>query len=249
MRNAHIQITWRELALILAILLTAAVIFLPLLGRARECARRASCPNNLKQWGLICQMFANESAGNTMPPVSPVVDNWIMDMNAVYPEYLNDPGLLVCPSSTFGVPGVFELKNNRRHPDTAVGSFHPDCAWSACYIYTGFALWSDEQALALANVYYGLPAEAIAQDIHTLIGALPKGVPESPEPWGPPIMWDRIEPDGQTAHQPAGANVLFGDGHVEYLRFSWYNPSKRFPATLVAAEVFGGVPTLSEDCY
>ena len=45
----------------------SAAILLPALARAREAARRASCANNLKQWGLIFKMYANESKGQKYP--------------------------------------------------------------------------------------------------------------------------------------------------------------------------------------
>ncbi|HPM84397.1 MAG TPA: DUF1559 domain-containing protein, partial [Candidatus Anammoximicrobium sp.] len=38
-----------------------AAILLPALARAREAARRSSCANNLKQWGLIFKMYDGEN--------------------------------------------------------------------------------------------------------------------------------------------------------------------------------------------
>ncbi|MCA1902743.1 MAG: DUF1559 domain-containing protein [Candidatus Hydrogenedens sp.] len=87
---------------------------MPALARARESARRASCQNNLKQWGLVFKMYSGESAGGKYPPV-PMEYTTAIDCDqigfpsmgnksiivagpspkAVYPEYLTDVNILI----------------------------------------------------------------------------------------------------------------------------------------------------------
>lgn len=251
-------LTWRELVVAIILLGVLAVIFLPSLARSREYARRSSCQNNLKQWGLIAKMFANEHQG-VLPPVSPVPNNWFMDMAAIYPEYLTDPAIAVCPNSPLGRPDIFHLQNVFQHPNDKIGQFHPDCVSSLFYIYTGYAVTSDAEAIALADALEGnVSGEAdLILDVPIWTGQPAGQSTDMADPQNlamqlsrQPVMWDRIALNQQDLnHNPSGANVLYLDGHVEFRKYGYYNAESQFPVTPVSAEVFSTLPALSVDCY
>ena len=128
MKRGRRGFTLIELLVVIAIIAILAAILLPALARAREAARRASCQNNLKQWGITFKMFANESNGERYPGLQwgsfPAYDCDLGDnatilaspqaipatgesafsanVNEIYPEYLTDPELYRCPSDPSG---------------------------------------------------------------------------------------------------------------------------------------------------
>jgi len=220
-------------------------VLLPVLGRAREASRRASCQNNLKQMGLIFKMYANESKGEVFPPLSLYRDNWMADATVLYPEYLTDLNVLVCPASPFQRAGAF----NSGGPGNGV---QPECVSSLFYIYTGYLIGSDEEAVALFDA---TASQWPASDMKSLDLAVPEfpgsGRRACSAQSDIPVLWDRVplRPD-EFAHQPLGINVLHMDGHVEFVKYSHYNNSSFFPATRVSAETFGSVPPqMPGHCY
>lgn len=107
-----------ELLVVIAIIGILAAILLPALARARESARRSSCSNNLKEWGIIFKMYAGESEGELYPPMQFFNPGAPADFGmacgpaarAVFPEYLTDPAILICPSDAVDTVAVLQCQ-------------------------------------------------------------------------------------------------------------------------------------------
>ncbi len=88
---------WPALATGMVVLCVMGAVLLPVLSRTREASRRATSQNNMKQLGIIFKMYANESDGERYPRLAKDIEAWAPDLSALYGKYLNDPALVISP--------------------------------------------------------------------------------------------------------------------------------------------------------
>lgn len=209
---------------LLAILLVGALavtailvaIGAPALDKAQHAAEMAECQNNLKQLGVVLKLWSNEHH-DLYPPLSADAGHFLFRSQDLYPEYIGDPAVLICPSD----PSV---------PHAHVPSDMDDHS----YFYLGYAVTSESEARAFLAAYekHVRANDVFEGDLSVRHGEGIKGgdallrlrdgverfyVADLANPLAVqeqaasiPVMFDRAP-----HHQPESINVLYLDGHVE----------------------------------
>jgi prepilin-type N-terminal cleavage/methylation domain-containing protein len=85
-----------ELLVVIAIIALLMAILLPTLSRVRKQAKAVGCQSNLKQWGLIFSMYANEN-DTRFPGWVESAEPWPQVLKALWPYHRDTNDLFLCP--------------------------------------------------------------------------------------------------------------------------------------------------------
>jgi prepilin-type N-terminal cleavage/methylation domain-containing protein/prepilin-type processing-associated H-X9-DG protein len=178
-----------------------------------------ACPSDT-QYNSATNFRLREPHPDDDTPSGAVHPDCMTAMSYIYTGYLNATddeilGGLVIYTWVDTVLPISQIRTNKwRDSAVNMASF-------------GFYNWGNASSSSLHRLSSGI-GRFLITDINSLFQSGGTGASIAP------IMWDQISTDlNDFNHVPAGINVLYMDGHVDFIRYNFMNP--HFPATPVNA--------------
>ncbi len=232
---ARVRAPRRSYVRLVAAAAAIALLSLPIfytLGKSREAARRASTQGNMKQFGLIFKMYANESPGERWPQLADADGAWTPNLAPLFGKLVTDTQFMV----------------SEQHPDRNRLKKELEDAWSSprpdfekaegivgeSFAYLGYTVKNeaDFEALLRARAEQQIPSDDIApagngeNSLQPLREGVERflitdinnaGASSSAQSSIPVLIeiatWKHRESDDDFK----GANVLYMDGHVVFV--------------------------------
>jgi prepilin-type N-terminal cleavage/methylation domain-containing protein/prepilin-type processing-associated H-X9-DG protein len=214
-----------ELLVVIAIIAILAAILFPVFAQARATARKAACVSNLKQIGLAFTMYAQDYDELLVP-------HWIDKTGIPDWKTLLDPYIKrgenreLFQKDYRAERGVWIDPGKMGPPDRAgYGHNFPVLGggwWSAKPLGIGYKFPDG------TPVNFSTPLAAVARPAGTIAVACATWYDKKGDVLDTPLGWDALYPPGwKEVVQPwgslsgrhgGGANCLFVDGHVRWLR-------------------------------
>jgi type II secretory pathway pseudopilin PulG len=207
-------LTLIELLVIVAVVAILAALLLPVLGNARDKAKRAVCVNNLRQINLGLRMYSDDSSDKAPQTPGTTNDpglNW-NGYKALMKSYVGLNGtssvqdrLFACPSDTF----YYDVVSSFQRVPKGLHEQPPD------YLSYGF---NGGNARTNSN------APGIAGRVLSSINDPSRTVLVAESPAFIPYSWHRPRSpalNGAPMFDDAMNMVSFVDGHVSFIKIHW----------------------------
>jgi len=233
-KRQHKAFTLIELLVVIAIIAILAAILFPVFARARENARRASCMSNLKQIGLGMMMYVQDydetyplsyEYNSQLPPdgYSWSGTLWFWQQT-IYPYTKNDQ-LYICPSTPVNAVSAAAVSLGKPIP------YYGSYGVNSLLIRRG-----DIKPLALATVdspsttymgmdaggyrIYPISAASVTQPQGSFWYLPGTGVGSAANLTRGGVVFSvtGMDDDFNSGRHLGGVNVIFGDGHVKWLK-------------------------------
>jgi len=223
-----------ELLVVIAIIGILAAMLLPVLSAAKAKGQQTACINNLKQFAVCWQMYANDNdsklvvnlqATNAVPPIlntwslgnmkiaSEAVSNIYIQQGALYP-YTSATALYHCPADLSEVNGVLRVRSysmNSWLGSPTMNASEP-----------GFQTYVKESGMAAkgtSELWVFMDEHEVTIDDSWFLVTMDDSAPFASFP--------------ATRHS-RGYNLNFADGHVEH--YALHDPNTQSPSVAVSRQ-------------
>ena len=190
-----------ELLVVIAIIAILAAILFPVFARARENARKASCQSNLKQIGLGAAQYSQDYDERPVPTRANILtpDHYFAWNDLIQP-YVKSRQILVCPSNSDKKLSYGLIHELGYYPL----SYYQIPSQTVYFMDT----LGTTNAAATASLFIGVASQNLGGDVWGRL-ATADGSPS--------FVKDGLP---NPAVHLDGANYLFMDGHVKWLKYS-----------------------------
>jgi prepilin-type N-terminal cleavage/methylation domain-containing protein/prepilin-type processing-associated H-X9-DG protein len=214
-----------ELLVVIAIIAILAAILFPVFAQARATARKAACVSNLKQIGLAFTLYAQDYDEQFVPHW--VNSTGIPDWKTLLDPYIKRGENADLFKKDYRAERGVWIDPGKMGPPDRSGYGHNWSVLGGGYFSTQKPLGDGTKAASGRAIPWSLPLAGVAHPVDTIEAACTTYYNKATEEDNA-AGWDALYPPDWAKGQPpwgcisgrhgGGANLVFVDGHVRWLR-------------------------------